>query len=121
MSETVRLYIVTDDPKLACLAVLGCALSELPFWARILTTPKEIAGLPDGAPAQGRWYAARPTLAELSWNDRKAGAGFGLSAALQDGINAWIAKRAAAERALIAEACAEARPAPAAPQAGGWH
>ncbi len=51
MSEDVRLYIVTDDPARACLAVIGCHLTELPPIFRIVTGSEQIAAIPNGAAA----------------------------------------------------------------------
>ncbi len=119
MADDIRLFIITDHPRRAALAVLCVSsLSDVPSFVRIVTEPAAIARLPDGARCIGRWYSARPGLAELAWIDRRALGGVeGISIAFQDRLNQWIDNRRAAEAAFVREVLGLVDESPAIPPA----
>jgi hypothetical protein len=116
VSEPVLLFIVTDDPDVASLAVIGLHRSELPAFVRIVTDADEIRRVPDGVRCVGywsEWGSRKHDAAQLAWSDRKDAGGLeGLTVAFMTRLDEWLAKRAAAEAKLIAEALADAGDAP---------
>ena len=104
----IRLYIVTDDAKRASLAVVGCFLTEVPEFVRVVVDAKHIRAIPDGARCIGQWFEwreRRPTDAQLAWTELRAlrdGKIEGVSQAFFDRIDEWNAKRRIAERERLA-------------------
>ncbi|RVE81439.1 hypothetical protein [Sinorhizobium meliloti] len=114
MNEDVRLYIVTDDPARACLAVIGCHLTELPPIFRIVTGPEQIAAIPNGARCIGHWFSwkvRRPSRAQMAWEELRARAGdrrpIGLDDKFFQLVDEWNAKRRKAESERLASIVAE--------------
>ena len=109
----IRLYIVTDDPARAALAVVACCLSEVPKFIRIVTEAPEIRAIPDGACCIGQWFEwrdLRPSEAQLAWQEFRALRGDkveGVGKALFERIDEWNAKRRVAERERLAAIVAE--------------
>ncbi|MDO3434355.1 hypothetical protein QWJ46_16870 [Rhizobium sp. CBN3] len=111
MTEPVRLFIVTDDPARACLAVMSCSLADCPPFVRILTEADDIRAIPEKARCIGQWFAwsdRRPDEAQMAWEFRRgAGDIEGISLAFFARIDEWNEKRRAAESKILAEAVAE--------------
>lgn len=116
MSEAIRLFIATDDAARACLDVVGVHLTDLPPFVCIVTEAAEIRKLSDGARCIGCWFAWGARIndaAQLAWQDRRDAGGLeGVTVAFLEKLDDWRAKRAAAERKLLAEILAEAEDAP---------
>lgn len=104
MSDPIRLRIITNNPARALMEeVLGVTLEDRPDWCAILTTPQELAAIPDGALCYAVFYlpardgfAARETLTPLesAWLDRRARGGVqGLGVSEFQGMRAWRHKR----------------------------
>ncbi|MDF2369408.1 MAG: hypothetical protein P1V21_01315 [Rhizobiaceae bacterium] len=104
MSDTIRLRIITNNPARALMEeVLGVTLEDRPNWCVVLTTPQEVAAIPEGALCYAvfylptcRGFAARETLTPLesAWLDRRARGGVqGLGASEFQGMRAWRQKR----------------------------
>ncbi|MDX1166621.1 hypothetical protein GOL87_06485 [Sinorhizobium medicae] len=114
MSEGVRLYIVTDDPARACLAVIGCHSTELPPIFRIVTGPEQIAAIPNGARCIGYWFSWKvhhPSHAQMAWEELRAGDGdrrpIGLDDKFFQLVDEWNAKRRKAESERLASIVSE--------------
>lgn len=110
MSEPIRLVIVTDNAERAVPAIFGMALSRLPAWVLVMTDWQKIAELEDGAPCMALWFhkGGFVSLAEHTWRERRQ------SVRLDDDfqkhfdrVTAWLDKRDAAERDVLARALAE--------------
>lgn len=112
MTEPVRLFIVTDDARHACLAVMHCHLSDCPSFVRVLTVATDIRAIPEGARCIRQWFAwsdRNPTDAQMAWEWRRDIGGIeGVSLAFFERIDEWNAKRRAAEVKILAEALGEA-------------
>ncbi|KQV27581.1 hypothetical protein ASC97_04165 [Rhizobium sp. Root1203] len=111
MSEPIRLFIVTDDPDKACLAVIGFHRSELPPFIRIVMDADEIRSLPEGARCIGQWFqwgARRHDGAQLAWMERKDRGGLeGMTEAFYQRLEEWASKRRETEARILAEAVSE--------------
>ncbi|MDX0213105.1 hypothetical protein GOC35_15795 [Sinorhizobium meliloti] len=113
MSEHVRLYIVTDDPAKASLDVLGCFLSEVPSFIRIVTDAAEVSGIPSGSRCLGYWCAwnsRRLSDAQLAWEELRSFENRrlqGVSEAFFSRIDEWNTKRRQAESDRLASIVAE--------------
>lgn len=135
----IRLYIVCDDAAAGALRVMQCLPGALPGWARVLTEPKQIAAMPDGARCIGTFTRRgdQMSAAELSWWERRRRGGIsaGLTAKEIDGLGAFIANRKAEHAvslgALVVEdlesvdrspppALPSSSPPPAKPLASRW-
>jgi hypothetical protein len=109
----IRLYIVTDYPERAALAVVACFLTEVPDFIRIVTDATEIRAIPDGARCIGQWFEwrdQRPSEAQLAWQELRALRADkveGVSKAFFERIDEWNSKRRAAERERLAAIVAE--------------
>ncbi|MEI2299317.1 hypothetical protein [Ensifer sp. MJa1] len=109
----IRLYIVTDDPARAALAVVACFVTEVPDFIRIVTDANEIRAIPDGARCIGHWFEwrdQRPSEAQLAWQELRALRADqveGVSKAFFERIDEWNAKRRAAERKRLAAIVSE--------------
>ncbi|MDD1499783.1 hypothetical protein PVA19_15280 [Agrobacterium sp. CNPSo 3708] len=111
MSEAIRLYVVTDNQEEACLALLGCGLSGLPAWMKMVSDPHEVEKLPSGTSAMGLFFpkgTGRNSYLETVWAERRERGGidydFGKH---QEKLNDWIRRRDEAERRLLADALAQ--------------
>lgn len=114
MTDDVRLYLVTDDPARACLAVIGCHLTELPQIFRIVTEPEQIGAIPNGARCVGYWFSwnvHKLSHAQMAWEELRAGAGgrrpIGLDDKFFQLVDEWNAKRRQAESDRLASIVAE--------------
>lgn len=113
MSEDVRLYIVSDDPAKASLDVLGCFLSEVPSFIRIITDATEVSDIPPGSRCLGYWCAwnnRRLSDAQLAWEELRSFGNRrieGLNEAFFARIDEWNAKRRQAESDRLASIVAE--------------
>lgn len=110
--DDARLYIVTDDPAKACLAVIGCHLTELPSIFRIVTTPEQIAAIPSGARCIGYWFSwktRQPSHAQMAWEEFRAGdrRPMGLDDKFFQLVDEWNVKRRKAECDRLASIVAE--------------
>ncbi len=112
--DDVRLYIVTDNPPRACLAVIGCHLTELPSNFRIVTTPEQIAAIPNGARCIGYWFSwktRQPSHAQMAWEELRAAIADRRTIGLDDKffqlVDEWNAKRRKAESERLASIVAE--------------
>ncbi|MFK0330683.1 hypothetical protein ACIQUB_06125 [Rhizobium sp. NPDC090275] len=116
MSEPVHLFVVTDDAERASLDVVGVHLQDVPPFIRIVTEADEIRKLPVGVRCFGCWFAwgaHRHDAAQLAWQDRRFRGGIeGMTVKFLERLDEWRAKRAEAERRLVAEILAEASDAP---------
>ena len=56
MSNAVRLHIITDDARFACLSVFGIGLYGLPDWAAIADTAEAIEAIPNGSRVLRCWH-----------------------------------------------------------------
>jgi hypothetical protein len=106
MPDVVRLYLITDNPTRALAYMFGCAETNKPSWAKVVSDPDEILLIPDGAKCHGVWFTNRKhkTDSERSWVERRLMGGI---AALDDSdwnkLFAWLAKRSAKPTADIPE------------------
>lgn len=113
MSEGVLLYIVTDDPAKASFDVLGCFLSEVPSFIRIVTYAADVSGIPPGSRCLGYWCAwnnRRLSDAQLAWEQHRTFGNRrieGVTEAFFSRIDEWNAKRRQAESDRLASIVAE--------------
>lgn len=111
MSEEIRFHLITNQPRRACLTVLGCW--PAPSWVRVVTTAEAVAALDFDTTAfallygedvmrtdRGKFFYDRPrsdlALALDAHRERRARAGgkpFGLTAEEFDRLSAWKARR----------------------------
>lgn len=102
-SEPVLLYIVTDNADRACLGLFGFARKRAPGWVGFVEDATDFRRIPDGAAVMSVWFSDRP-LIETLWREERAVRSFDIdygkhAARIQD----WLNRRAAAERALVAQ------------------
>lgn len=116
MSEPIHLFVVTDDAERASLDVVGVHLQDVPPFIRIVTEAAEILKLPVGVRCFGCWFAwgaRQHDVAQLAWQDRRFRGGLeGLTVKFLERMDEWRAKRAEAERKLLAEILSDADDAP---------
>lgn len=60
-----RLFIVTNHPARAVLAVLG--VEQCPSWCRVVTRVGEVINLPSGVKVIGQWFEPRKFRSGLEW------------------------------------------------------
>ena len=102
----ILLIIVTDNPKRASLALLGCAVERLPSWIRVMSGP-EISELQAGAPVLSIWFSDR-SYAETLLRERRVEVALDNDFGKHHGrILDWIARRDAAEKEICDAYCAE--------------
>lgn len=111
MSDVIRLYIITDNPKEAALTVLGCAVSSLPNWIRVLSDPFDVEQLPSGSSALGLFFPndmRKPTFVETVWRERRERGGIDYDREKHlEKLAEWMRRRDEAEARIIAQALAQ--------------
>ncbi|RVI12574.1 hypothetical protein CN206_11025 [Sinorhizobium meliloti] len=104
---------MTDDPAKASLDVLGCFLSEVPSFIRIVTDAAQVSGIPPGSRCLGYWCAwngRRLSDAQLAWEELRSFGDpriEGVSEYFFSRIDEWNAKRRQAECDRLASIVAE--------------
>lgn len=108
MSQTTRLYILTDDAEAGAQHVFRQPMAKLPSWVRVVTDWREIERLQAGAPCICFWVSPRkrPSLAETAWRERRYEVELDDDyQKWMDRVLAWLVRRweaeNAAERALL--------------------
>lgn len=117
MSDPILLHIVTDNAEKACLGLFGFARKQAPGWVGFVNDPSGFRMIPEGASVMSVWFSGR-SLIETLWREERAIRSFDIDYGKHAArIEAWLNRRAAAERALIADWLTEEAGADAAPQA----
>ncbi len=108
MSEAVHLYIITDNPTEAALTLLGCRVSSLPSWMKVVSDPFEVEALSSGSAAIGLFFPSdmrKPAFVETVWRERRVRGGIDCDREKHlDKLAAWMRRRDEAEARIIADA-----------------